>query len=816
MSARKLIKSRSYYTKALSEHKRTVALIIALMVTAPLFVFTSLPPIEIEELVETEIPITTYTEVEVNKTETVNRTITEEVIKNQTIGVNITEGGNIFLEPQPAPPLIDSDIVLCIDLSGSMNDVVSGSLTRMNITQLAINNFLDVLNRSAMNNLSNDRVALVTYYGSRDWDWTNDSRVDVPLDYISNNTHLTILRNETNDLTPYTTSANYWTDIWAGLNYSLDVILENQRETPTLKLILLLTDGAHNTGPWGVDVDDNSDYSGFLTLQPYQSSSYNTAREYGPNSTNPIIQAQNNDIKIYSIGMDTSPFQEEFLQQVSENPENGTGGKYFDGDDIFNLTEAFIRSRDEVSGWSPILLNDTTINNTGSLQYLHFNVTEDVKRLKWDLNWNSSDVEVNITLIDPNGTLILPSNNTFENIKFLTDQQPYTVHVDFPSLGIWKLGINWQNVTSPELLKGRLSSYEPPIFIESVSQFNSSNNQSVNFMVNVTNKNPIFNYTNITPYVLLNSTDYNISVEWTPSLQATLDINSSVSFLLNLTFNEPVFLQGTIPFKVNCSEGYYDAVAQDVSLDYRVVTENITIETYLENVTTVVVENRTITTIELSEGTTISMGYAYNRQVFDTLKWTGFFTSAGLLLSFLGVYVVAHAYRLRKLAEGFRSRLFPDQFILEQALQQEGISVAPEELSAVIESTDDLDQFGENIFNLTGQKLTPEDLIRLTSGVSTDQMITRLSFVTGRSPDDIAFLLKDASSVEEIIGQLNLDETRFLDIITRDEQVFNFQSKVSSLIAPMRLETSSIILNEDLNFSKFRSHLKKKIDSKKN
>jgi hypothetical protein len=222
-----------------------------------------------------------------------------------------------------------------------------------------------------------------------------------------------------------------------------------------------------------------------------------------------------------------------------------------------------------------------------------------------------------------------------------------------------------------------------------------------------------------------------------------------------------------------------------------------------------------VTSIELSEGTSITIGYAYNRQVFDTLKWTGLFTSLGLLLSVLGVYVAAHAYRLRNLAEGFRSRLFPDQFILEQALQQEGISVAPEQLSEVIDSTDDLDQFGESLFEVTGQKLTPEDLIRLTSGVSTNQLVSRLSFVTGRSPDEITSLLRGATSVEEIIGQLDLDEAKFLDIITRDEQVLNFQSKISSLIVPMTLEKSNIILNEDLDFLRFKSRLQKRIGSKK-
>ena len=160
MSFRKLIKSRSYYTKALSEHKRTVALIIALMVTAPLFAFTSLPPIEVSDLVEDEIEIETLTEVEVNKTVSVERNVTEEVVRNRTIGVNITEGGSIYLEPQPAPPLIDSDIVFCIDVSGSMDE------TRMPIAQAAIKRVLEIINHSNSLGLSDDRIALVSFAGS--------------------------------------------------------------------------------------------------------------------------------------------------------------------------------------------------------------------------------------------------------------------------------------------------------------------------------------------------------------------------------------------------------------------------------------------------------------------------------------------------------------------------------------------------------------------------------------------------------------------------------------------------------------------------
>ena len=210
----------------------------------------------------------------------------------------------------------------------------------------------------------------------------------------------------------------------------------------------------------------------------------------------------------------------------------------------------------------------------------------------------------------------------------------------------------------------------------------------------------------------------------------------------------------------------------------------------------------------MSKGLTNIVKYSYNRQVFDTLKWAGFFASLGLLVSFLAVYISAHAFRLRNLAKRFRSRIFADQSALELALQSEGISVAPEDLSNILDSTVDLDHFGENIFDLTGKKLSPEDLIRLTSGASTDKIISRLRYVTELSPDEIARLLREASSIESLIDLLNLDKERFLDIITRDEQVLSFQAKVASFITPMQKEMSDIILNENINVNRFRSRLK--------
>ncbi|MHA2305781.1 MAG: vWA domain-containing protein [Candidatus Hodarchaeales archaeon] len=715
MTSRFHLQNRSYYWDALSQHRRTVALIIAMTVTLPLFAFTSLPPIEVTEEVpqeveeEIQIPVEVNTtvevevnrtiEVEVNKTVEVevNRTIevevniTKEVVLNRTIGVNITEGGSIFLEPQPAPPLIDSDIVLCIDVSGSMDE------NRMPIAQTAIKAFLELINNSNSLGFSNDRVALVSFAGTRDGDWSNDSMVHASLDFISNQTHLESIFNETDALV-----GNGWTDAWAGLNASLDLLLENPRNTSTLKSILFLTDGAHNTGPWGVDVPGGN-YTGFLT----ESANFSDSREGGPYSESPVEAARLNNIKIYSIGLFEGlsyEFDENFLRNISLNVTYGAFGDFYAGNDTLSITDSFLQARDIASGWLPMKFNETTIFNNGTQSVFTFNVTSDIRRLKWDLNWNRSEVSFNLTVIDPNGTIFQISENISANIIPVSSTHPKSLIIDFPMPGLWSGNISWSNISQSELIKSRLASFQPPVFIESLTQIEANNgsfsNQSVIFHLNVTNENPLFTYYNITPFILGNFSSYNISAYWDPPLLTNLTTGKNSTFSLNLTFNEPTFLQGTIYFKINCSEGYYDAIAQEVSLDYRITTQNVTIETYTENQTvietinetiiefenqTVIetinetiieIENQTISTIIMTQGLTNVVKYSYNRQVFDTLKWAGFFISLALLMSFLAVYISAHAFRLRNLAKRFRSRIFSDQSALELALQSEGISVA--------------------------------------------------------------------------------------------------------------------------------------------
>ncbi|MHA2297667.1 MAG: vWA domain-containing protein [Candidatus Hodarchaeales archaeon] len=846
MAIRDRLKSRNYYWEAIREHKRTVALISALMVTLPLFVFTALPPVEVvvenyEEVLE-EVPVEIEIEVNVTKEIQVPVNITEEVVVNTTIEVNVTEGGSVFLAPQPPPPFLDSDIVLCIDTSGSMD------ANRMPLAKSAISSLLKQLNRSYSAGLSDDRVALVSFNASAG-DWTTDAVIRSDLDFVGNNTHL----NDVNDTT-FSLTGSGGTDAWAGLNYSLNLLFNNQRNTSALKSIILLTDGEHNTGPWGVEVGTNGNYTGFMQLPANN----------GPYSESPIVQARDNDVKIYSIGLFEGvayDFDEYFLRNISLDPDYGAFGDFFAGNDTLSLTESFLRARDQASGWSPVILNDTVIVGNGSRQLFTFNVTGNTRKLKWDLNWDNSSIDFNITAIDPNGTVIPITTNITENVIPLTNKQPKSVILDFPVHGIWQFNISWTNITAPELIKVRLSTYQPPIFIDSVSQFNSttingsqgqiarikeksydnainnypnsvldqkqlskaelvqnetSSSQSVVFRVNVTNKNPVFTYHNITPHLLANFTGINLSYSWEPPVVSQLAQNESSSFLLNITLHEPALLQGNVFFKINCSEGYYDAYAQPLALDYRVTTQNITIETRLENQTITVLENQTIFVLENQTTYVIDMttvlDYTYDRQAFDTLKWIGLLVTFILLMSFLTIYVKSREANLRNLASKLRSRMFKDQASLMTALQREGINILPGDISSVMASADNLDQLGDTIFDLTGEILSPELLIKLASGASIEQIASRLNYVTGIPTEEIIAYLKEASSVESLLEQFDLDSELFLDIIARDEDVIKFQENIRRMIASSSIiserEITGIMIYEDIDIARFKMRLK--------
>ncbi|MHA2101683.1 MAG: hypothetical protein ACW99A_23795, partial [Candidatus Kariarchaeaceae archaeon] len=391
-----------------------------------------------------------------------------------------------------------------------------------------------------------------------------------------------------------------------------------------------------------------------------------------------------------------------------------------------------------------------------------------------------------------------------ENIIELSNQNPYSLIVDFPMEGLWKFNVTWFNVSSSERFLSRLASYQPPIFIDKVTQLNVSDQNmtmdlnSIAFELNVTNKNPLFSLHNITPILLTNFSDFNYTYFWNPLSISEVPVNSSTTFTLNITLEESVFIQGNMLLMINSTEGYYDAYAQPLSLDYRAQVQNTTIETFIETQTAIITEQSTV------------VGYMYDRQVFDTLNWIGLIATFLLFFAISGLYVKSKEARLRKIASQFRNSFLRNKATFETALVDAGVDVSQLSTDQLLSSISHLDELGTAIHDQTGTNLSPEDLIKVASGVNTENVANRISNITGFSSDNVLQYISEAESIEDISQKLNLSYDDFMFIISRDEQVDAFQKHLKSLMTPIIDPASSrMAIYDEVDIDRFRSKLRK-------
>jgi hypothetical protein len=831
MSRRSKFKAKNYYTKVFRKRWRSISLILTSIVTVPLFVYTALPPVEIVDEVPEEIVNESFVEqvqqveknetiqVPVNKTISVPVNITQQVELNRTIDVNVTEGSSIFLGQQAAPQLIDSDIVLVVDTSGSMGGV------RMETAKQSITNLLSAINQSASLNLTNDRVSLVTFSAlAGDNNWVNDAVVETGLEFVTNQTHLNDVSSITDSLT-----AGGGTDIWAGLNVSLQLLLDNKRTSPSIQSIILLTDGVHQTGPWDDDVELNGNYTGFMQVP----SNFSGSVDSDPYSESPVKVARENGVKIYTIGIfdeNTFDFDQNFLMNISLDANHGTFGDFFAGNDSLSVTESFLQARDGASGWIQLVRNDTTVILNDTIEVFSYNVTENIRRVKFDLNWNNSIVDFNVTIINPQNETFGLSELIPQNFNLLLNQQPKSVIIDFPILGIWKFNVTAINNSDVEEVKSRLASFESPVFLDSVTQLNVTTSDIVNnvtigsnsivFGLDILNKNPIFSYTNITASLLLNSSLVNYTAFWTPMMYSQLGVNETKTFELNITLHEPVLLEGELIFLINSSEGYFDTYSQPILLDYRINKEDVVVETYFEDQTIMVLEEQTIVVLEdvivntlqdVTETITefkTDTGYTYNRTVFNIFKWIGLVSSFMVLSAIFILYIKSQEIKLRDLSLKFGRSLFRDRSAVSAALARAGVDVDQISLDDDLIEVSSFEEFEERVYLQTGTQLNPESLIESASGLSLEQVADRLSYFIGLPPADVLSQIRSSNSIDHVIDGLGLSFTEFLDIIAVDEEIEAFQSSIRELIAPSYSPTSDIEINELVDIDNFQSSLR--------
>jgi hypothetical protein len=182
--------------------------------------------------------------------------------------------------------------------------------------------------------------------------------------------------------------------------------------------------------------------------------------------------------------------------------------------------------------------------------------------------------------------------------------------------------------------------------------------------------------------------------------------------------------------------------------------------------------------------------------VFDILKWIGL--GAGFLLFslILVIYLIAQEKKLRKLMFQFFNQFKQDGKSVDLSFDRD--------VSQIFH----LDELGTEIRNQTGMSLFPEELIKIVSGVNTKFIADRISYVTGIPSGKVLQYILEASSVNEILQQLNLSYDELLYIISRDEDVLTFQKKIKSLIGTTPDPTSIIMTNEEIDVNQFRLQLR--------
>lgn len=779
----KLVQStkKSYYWAVYKKHWKSISVLVLLMLTLPLYIFITLPPVAIVKPVPQ------------NHIVNVTNQTTTQIISSRNVSVNATQGQSVFLSKQAPPPLIDSDIVICIDTSGSMAG------TRLTNAKIAIESLVSALNKSAQTLQTNDRIGLVNF-GGLGGSWNLDAAYQTGLGYVNNQSFLNNFESKTNAIATGGSTGSS-TDIWAGLNFSLQLLVNNPRTGPSLKSVILLTDGVDNDGPFSTPVQ-NGDYTGFLSLASNYSTNYQS-----PLSASPVAFARNNGIKIDTIGLYDSgsypQFDANFLSNISLNQSYGTFGEYFAGNDPLSLTESFLKARDSASGWVQLVSDDFNMTGSNSKQLYTFNVTENQRRLKWDVNWENTSISIDPVVTFPNGTILDLNKNTLpNNFNLISTNNPFSLIIDFPEHGIWKFKIIWSNISGNETVLDRLSSYQPPIFIDKVTQVNSTNlngnqqSSTIIFGMTVSNKNPLFSFHDITPVLVANFSAFNYSYSWSPAIVPDIAFNSSTSFNLNITFTGSVQIQGSFLMLVNCSEGYYDAYEQPLSLDSQPVLSN-SVETY------------TSTQTVLTTVASTSIGYNYNREVFTQLNYIGFILTFMLLFAITSLYIRSKESDLKKLASQFKSSFLRNRTSIEAGLSNAGVDLSNVSMDQLLSQISHLDELGTAIGTQTGTILSTEDLIKVASGVTTSKVANRLSNKTGNSLQDILDVIANASSIEEISQKLHMSYDDFMFIITPDEQVDGFQKFMKSLVKPMGIPLSSrMFVSDDINLVQFRSKLK--------
>jgi Mg-chelatase subunit ChlD len=275
----------------------------------------------------------------------------------------LDRSGSMDPDYYAGPPM---DVALVLDRSGSMTDDGSNPPQPMTNVKNAAKDFLDNL-------VSNSKVGLVSFSSS--------ASTDRALTLMNSYDNKTSIKTGITALNPSGMTAIG--DAMAAANN----LLVNGR-ADTKKVMVLLTDGVCNTGS-----DMECD--------------------------NAISVCQANDIIVYTIGLGTN-LDEPLLQKIAFE----TGGKYYNAPTSSDLEEVYNSIAQEICDYDITAIEygtegftsyDYTAQGsvTGSGVFTGtFLVNRTINDLKVELDWATTNKNLNLELIAPNGIKYGMGNNT--------------------------------------------------------------------------------------------------------------------------------------------------------------------------------------------------------------------------------------------------------------------------------------------------------------------------------------------------------------------------------------------------------------------
>jgi uncharacterized protein YegL len=273
-------------------------------------------------------------------------------------------------------------MVLVLDRSGSMNQILVKDVSKIDLAKDASSKFVNMLSE-------NDRIALVTFSDNA------ELKVELTNDRVK-------FINIINSLT-----AEGRTAMGDAMRLALNVLKNFASER---KVIILLTDGCHNTG-----------------------------RET-PEAV--LRDAKEMKIPIFTIGIGTGEikdplsnecFNEDILRKISDE----TGATFYwinpnIGVDELELWRIYGRIAVGIADVKPVnIFSDTIMPN--DIKSHVFEVTDDVERLNVMLSYRGS--RLNLELISPDGDII---NNSGPNVIFLESVGRVLAIVSSPRPGRWE------------------------------------------------------------------------------------------------------------------------------------------------------------------------------------------------------------------------------------------------------------------------------------------------------------------------------------------------------------------------------------------